>query len=647
MIPVDRTPGKPVSLLDFGALADGLSASSPINSAALNAFGTWARAESKAGRAVQVTAPPGTYYFDYAVAEHCFQGISELVFSGYGATFLQTRVGVEPWPHSANPVFFLNPVNPLLHAAKKGATRVIAATPAELGDYAPGEMVMIGGLDIQYGGYPPNLECFDYVLLKTVDRRTGAVTFDPPLSHDYRADYPSYPLQNKGGGTRIYKLDREGFTWNVDQTFLGFECRHEVEQRGNHVAVIGRKITWRDCITPGFAESICGEFLAERCTERSYTEPDKLVKKSVRRGGKLMAGLGAQSSSIDLIVAENCSITAVATGGKAMRITNCDIESVAFGSQFGFGESARFEDCRVASASPYFYPWMPSGARYNFVDGVNVTYANGVFVVLKNDQWGTERGGGINNWNVVPGQVLSFCRGKPGDSSAGGSHIASDLGAGTVISLEDRPGAIAIHTDLKHARVPAWSSGQVLVKHRNAPVFANCTGPGPVRLATEAERAGRRFGEYFSYLMNAETIQQGSVFPGRTGMLVRLHANVIKPAAAASGMKVTLGEMACYRASTMDSPVLFQIELDLTIAGTRDFTLRGLRGAIGNDRVTYNGLVQNRLPADTWCEDGMPLLFCPGAPFLRNPGEAPVFELIFEFDLGLLGKPTVVHSGAR
>ena len=645
MIPADRTASNPCTLLDFGAVADGLPASSATNSAALNAFGIWARAESKAGRAVHVTAPPGTYYFDYRLAIDCFKGISTLVFSGHGATFLQTHVGSEPWPVSSNTVLYHNHVNPRIRAARKGATRVVAMTPAELGQYEPGEMVMIAGLDIQYGGYPPNLQYFDFVTIRSVDPRSGVLTFEQPLSRDYLPDYPTYPLPDSWNGTRIYKLDREGFTWNVDHTFIGFECRHEVEQGGNHVMVMGRKITWRDCVTPGFSESLCEEFLAERCVERSYTEPDKLVKKSVRRGGKLLAGLGAQSSSIDLIVAENCTIGHVATGGKVMRLTNCDIEMVSPGCQFGFCESARFEDCRIASASVFLHPWFPKGARYNFVDGVNITYANGVFVVLKNDAWA--QGGGITNWNAVPGQVLSFCRGKPGVTTADASYLASDLGTGTVVSLEDRPGAIAIHTTLKHASVPAWSSGQVFVKHRNAPVFANCTGPEPVRIATEAERVGRRFGEYFHYLLDAKTIQQGAIFPGRTGTLTRLRANVIKPAAAATGMKATLGEMAAYRASTMDTPLLFQIELDLTIIGTRDFTTQSLRGAVGNDRVTYNGLVQDRLPADTWCNEGMPLLFCPGAPFLSNPADAPIFDLIFEFDVGLLGKPTVVHSGAK
>lgn len=644
MIPADTKPGQPANLHDFGAVGDGLPANSAANSAALNAFGAWARAESAAGRAVHALVPPGVYHFDYALAEHCFKGIRTLVFSGPGATFLQTAPGGWPWPMSGNALFFMNRSNPLTHSAKRGATRVTAQTPAELAQYAPGEMVMIAGLDVQYGGYPPNLYCFDFVTIKAIDHATGTMAFDPPLTHDYRADFPAYPIQNHWNGSRIYKLDRDGFTWNVDHSFHGLEIRHETERRGNYIQAQGRKVTFRDCVVPGFSESVCEEFLAERCIERSYTEPDKLVKKSVRRDGEMQSGYGLQSASVDLAIAENCKISIVGVGGKAMRLVNCDIGSIGYGGLFGFCDSVRFENCRIGSA-PFCYPYM-TGARYNFVDGVNVTYADGVFTILKNDLFSIETGGGFTNWNMMPGMTLEFCRGKPGDVSTGGSHLGGDAGAGLVVSVEDRPDAIAIHTNLKAVHVPGWSSGQVFVKRRNAPVFANCTGNETIRIASDAERAGARFGEYFRYLFTAETITQGLMLYGRVGKLKRLCANVIKPMAGIKDARITLGEMAAYRASTMDNPRLLQIEIDLTIAGRRDFTLSGAGGAVGSDRILYDGLARDRLPEDVWCDEGMPYFYCTGAPFLANPGAAPAFELIYEFDIGLLADTNVMRPGA-
>jgi hypothetical protein len=639
-------PARPVNLLKFGAVRDGPPASTVATSAALNAFGVWARAESAAGRAVEVSAPPGVYHFDQVAAANCFKGIATLVFSAPGAKFLQTSPTGFPWPVGCDTLLYRNSTNPRIAAARKGATRVTAATPSELRQYAPGEMVMIAGQDIQYGGYPPNLYCFDFVRIETIDPVTGVMVFDRPLTHDYLTTFAAYGGKDKWDGSRIFKLDRNGFTWEIDHSFSGFECRHAGQARSNYLLTMGRKVTFRDCDTPGFAESICEEFLAERCVERHHTEPDKLVKKSLRRDGDLRAGFGLQSASVDLAIAENCKIDLVAIGGKRVILRNCDIGRVGFGGNLGFCDEAVFEDCRIAAA-PYFYPYMPTGARYNFVDGVNVTYANGVFTVLKNNLAGAANGGGLANWNVLPGQAIAFCRGTPGDMTQNGSHIASDLGTGLVLSVADRPDSIAIATTLKPARVPVWSSGQVFIKRRNPPTLRNCTGAEPVRLASDADRAGKIFGEYFRYLFTAKNIAQGPILPGRTGRLVRLAVNVTKPMTGIAGAKLTLGELAAYTASTMASPRHYQIDIDLTIAGRRDFTTGALRGAVGTDRVLDDGLPRARLPADLWCDNGMPNLFCTGAPFTKNPADAPMFELIFEFDPGLLGRRTAIGQGRR
>ncbi|MFA6114876.1 MAG: hypothetical protein WC729_12805 [Sphingomonas sp.] len=644
MTPARQSPARPTDLLKFGAVANGPASSTTATSAALNAFGKWARAESAEGRAVHVTVPPGVYHFDQTVATDCFKGISTLVFDAHGATFLQTSPTGFPWPVGCDTVLYRNIVNPMIRAAKKGDTRVVVATPADLRHYAPGEIVMIAGEDIQFGGYPPNFYRFDFVRIRAVDPRSGVLTFDAPLSHDYRPDFASYPAQNKWGGSRVYKLDRNGFTWDIDHSFLGLTCRHAGTAHSNYILAMGRKVTFRDCDTPGFAESVCEEFLAERCVERVHSEPDKLVKRSVRRGGRLLAGIGMQSASVDQVSLEDCRIALLGIGGKSLHVSNCDIARMGFYGALGFNDETIFENCRIAQAQ-YCYPFMPTGSRYNRVDGTNVTYANGVFTVRKNDVSGLEQGGGLANWNMLPGQPLSFCRGRPGDATQNGSHVAGDLGAGVVLSVVDRPGAILIRTTLKSAGVPAWSSGQVFVKRRNAPVFRNCTGAEPVRLAAEAARAGKDFGAYFRYLLTAKTIAQGPVLEGRTGRLVRLYANVIKPMTGTPGAVLTLGEMSAYRASTMASPAHFQIDIDLTLAGKRDFTVAALRGGMGRDRVIYDGRPQPRLPADLWCDNGMPNLFCTGAPFTKNPAAAPVIELIFEFDVGMLARRTVIGRG--
>src|SRR4051794_38006093 len=112
MTVADGKPSEPANLHDFGAVGDGPPAHSAANSAALNAFGAWAREESAAGRAVHVVVPPGIYHFDWSLAQDCFKGIGSLVFSGPGATFLQTAPGGWPWPISGNALLYANKSNP-------------------------------------------------------------------------------------------------------------------------------------------------------------------------------------------------------------------------------------------------------------------------------------------------------------------------------------------------------------------------------------------------------------------------------------------------------------------------------------------------------------------------------------------------------
>jgi polygalacturonase len=68
-----------VSLKDFGAVGDGAT----DNAAALLAFGTWAKAESAAGRGVYLQVPPGYYKFNHANCQDFLANIRTLVIDGH------------------------------------------------------------------------------------------------------------------------------------------------------------------------------------------------------------------------------------------------------------------------------------------------------------------------------------------------------------------------------------------------------------------------------------------------------------------------------------------------------------------------------------------------------------------------------------
>jgi hypothetical protein len=425
--------------------------------------------------------------------------------------------------------------------------------------------------------------------------------------------------------------------------FMGLDARNLNDAGTNYITPTGRSISFKDCTVPGFAESICEEFTAIGCTERIHIEPDKLVKKSARINGDLQTTTSIQSASVDTLIFENCRAKLFTIGGKNLSVRNCDIDQLGYGGNYGFNNETIFENCRIRpAASPEgLYPYLNTGSRLNYVDGVNVTYANGVFTVLKNQVFGFADGGGLANWNVIPGQILQFCRGTPRDVTQAGSHFASDLGTGMVLSVaEAGDGAsIAIRTTLAHASVPSWSSGQVYIKRRNPPVFRNCTGDEAIGMAGMADKAGKMFGEYFRYVFAGKDVATNSIMlAGRTGKLVRFYAKVYKAMSGTAGAKVTFTDLTAYAASAMAPPVNYHIDLDLTVAGEREFTLKALAGARGNDRVQYNSVDQTELVADAWCETGMQGMAYNYAPSAKALADLPVYEVVFEFDVGLLGK---------
>ncbi|MDQ3024268.1 MAG: hypothetical protein M3R04_07810, partial [bacterium] len=75
-----------VSFKDFGAVGNG----STNNAAALNAFSTYAVAESAAGRGVVLHVAPGVYLYDHSQCQSWLYNIRRLHMRGYGAVFRNT-----------------------------------------------------------------------------------------------------------------------------------------------------------------------------------------------------------------------------------------------------------------------------------------------------------------------------------------------------------------------------------------------------------------------------------------------------------------------------------------------------------------------------------------------------------------------------
>ncbi len=224
-----------VNLKDFGAVGDGAM----NNAAALNAFGTYARAESTAGRGVDLHVPPGTYNFNHSQCQSWLQNIKKLRLRGYGAIFQNTydrAVSGDnfryelPWSSSAGTYLSLAQ-SALINTVTTGQTTVTLSTPSEHSKFSVGEYVMICSMDIQMYGYPPNLDRFDFVKITAKNTSTGVLTFaNHPLRYEHRSDFPdgSTTLGMGVGKARVFQInDNVGtyITWDVDHIYEGIETR--------------------------------------------------------------------------------------------------------------------------------------------------------------------------------------------------------------------------------------------------------------------------------------------------------------------------------------------------------------------------------------------------------------------------------------
>jgi hypothetical protein len=182
--------------------------------------------------------------------------------------------------------------------------------------------------------------------------------------------------------------------------------------------------------------------------------------------------------------------------------------------------------------------------------------------------------------------------------------------------------------------------------HRNTnSTFQNCSGCETTSRLTKADGAAANWWNYFSGVFAARTnpfvfgdflfaAEQNNETP--CGIITRINCNVLQPTAAAAGQfQMSFGT--AYLSSTMASGVSFAVNIDVTIAGEREFTQDGLMGQTGVDDVLLNSVSQTAIPSDRWISNGTPWTWTWSGydPRSYTPYQLPVLELTIETDTGL------------
>lgn len=434
-------------------------------------------------------------------------GIKRLVVVGYGASFTIHGAAV-------------GSARAAIDTVAAGAWSVTLKDEELASYYEAGNIVMIAGLDIQGGwGYPPNSHNFEYRRIAAVD---GAViTFDSPLTHSYRDDWPRYFEGNafELGGFGAATICRTLPGWDVEQTIYGLR-----QIVNGQTYAFGRKMTLIDVVHPAYGY-IIGASEEMRIINQTHTETnhevDKLCTKAVLENyGPSNKNIQVQSSSIQElhVIGGSRSVNGTA---RNTYIQGGSRPSVSFGpTAYGVSDYIEVTDAEITT-----------GIGGSFTMGNSL----GDELTYEGDGLFRYSGSAAPQW-FVPGAVGLILTGSP-------YYMHSPFRILSVTSETGEPWAAQlIQTTLTGESLPTVS-GQTntsLVRHPAPNItVSNCTG-SPSALELSLAPANSPYGiitcRTYDGTVAANTM--GTVF----GRLAHIKVNVTKAyTGVQSNLTLTLG----------------------------------------------------------------------------------------------------------
>ena len=617
---------------DFKAAGDGRT----DNAAALKSFNEAAKQESAAGHSVVLHVPPGTYNFNHSRCWGFLMGIKHLVIYGRGAIFQNTydptisspNFGHEQaWGFACNPDRLLNPGKKIV-SVPVGSSKIQLKIPADSAEFSVGDWILIGSLDIQYYGFPPNFHYFEYVKIAQLDSATGTITIEQKTRWPHRDDFP----ENKPGyygKAGLWNLkSKAGLPWDIRHFYHGLEIRNAAKSTVPYMTAIGMEITYEDCILPGLSQTIAHRVVMRGGALTAGSEPDKLVDHCVYDCVNIQKGLDFQSSSINSASFRDCYIDGVLLIGqvKNLHAQNCDIQWLAEGGIYGLNLVATVENCLVHRMDAPIRNFGPENIVTK-VDGEKVTFTDGKFTIAK-------RFKNLAYWNSVPGAALNLRAAKGG--------FSGNRGTGYITSITGDDDNVYWETTLPYKKLPDWADGYVRIQKAGRIRIVNSTGCASVSMASEASAVGKEPWEYRRFLFLGATDQAG-YFAGCDGVLLKATINVIQRGPLrAPDARLVFTHYGVVTTDDMSDPQNYVITIDVSEPGVRQFSVQDLGRKRGKDSVKLAGKELSALADNRHCWNVLNWAYAGFVPSAFSAGELPIIEVILEFDSGIFrnGIPT-------
>ena len=484
---------------------------------------------------------------------------------------------------------------------------------------------LLASLDIQYYGFPPNTDRFEFVRVIDIDRRNNSVTLENALQYTHRSDFPDGANTLSCGRARLWQLNTDEKAWNIDHTYKYLEIRPCLGSRLTYLTATGMTLKFVECVLPGISQSVAQSVSIIGGKLLSQSEPDKLVERCVYRDVDML-NASFQSSSIDTVTIDGCTIRGELNTGTAkyISVTNSTINSLDTYANFG---ANRFTSISNSIVNQYKYrnryaldtPQTEIGMGH---------FENGTFHLPKIPS-------AISHWNVIPGMCLYLC--GPHDEFYG------DDSAGIVRRLYETEEEMHIETTLPFATLPHWASGRVRIIRGGDFVVRDCTGCDSIRAASVATNAGKREWEFHRYLLAIHKPKSG-YWLGHVGQLTRMSVNVLTPCAGKDSMFI-LTQHKARLAGPFAEDWLLELSIDLTVSGRRDFNGTTFMSISPNDRLSFGKSV-NTIRTPIWFS-GSTTHWA-----FRDTGSEPHMSshlvVEFEFELGLFRRqlpPLLDDSG--
>ena len=659
----------PAVLSWWGGIGDGVT----DNALALANFGHWGRAFVLQNGGIDLFMAPGHYLFNGASnypqpgtpsltgCQDCFTNLGKfnLYCAGTRWTNIQNdNLACWPFPTFTHPIRDPagNSTGLLISTTTRGANTFTLTNIADAAKLTVGVTVALMSLDVQGYGFPGNGQWFEWVTPTAIDLATGIVTIAELIRFEHRSDYPDFNADWPCGRARVWGLTTGGWqaanghggyfpelvttSWDIDYHIIG-PLKVDLPPFGdganppftlvqNYQTINGRFVSTYGWEGPGFSESIADRVVHDHAVMNTQALPDKMVSSLVYKNCRSTVTSGASvafQNPYDFVLMENCTFPGVATGTvKNFRAVNCDFNSFGFGFiSYGLSSSQTVENCRIYDwGNVSVAPIYDGTATPTTIDGTNISFANGVFTLLKS---------GVGFWgSVVPGGYISFVAPNAG--------YPGNTGNMRILSTTEDATHVFITTDSSFVTKPSWASAFYIHQLMDTKVI-NCTGCDRARYLSEASAKGFRSWEYVRFVFDALTTGIASYLDCLGGTAVRITVDVFKAGAVTGGWQFTFGTADPGNNFVVDAFPGLNITINPAIAGKRVLTTTGFTGLQTGDSVVMVATPITVLPTNRVLVQQLNIFL----PVATTSQLSPGVELTVEMDTGQVRKGMPVQFG--